>query len=52
MFHVTGPAVGEIYEIEVGHNNKGRESAWKMHSMQIADESTGMRLYFHCDVRV
>ena len=49
VFHVTGPAVGEIYEIEVGHNNKGRESAWKMHSMQIADESTGMRLHFHCD---
>ena len=49
VFNITGPAVGEIYEIEVGHNNKGQEPAWKMHSMQITDESTGMRLYFHCD---
>lgn len=52
VFAIKGVGVGEITEIEVGHDNRGHNPGWKMVSIAITDESPGgegSTRYFNCN---
>lgn len=51
VFTMTGPGVGEMVAVEVGHDNRGHGPSWKMMTMEITDETAGpgSTRYFHCN---
>lgn len=46
IFHVQGDDVGDLFQIQIGHNNRGINSAWFLETVTI--EYTGRRDFFCC----
>ncbi len=49
IFFVEHPDVGDIKEIEIGHDNSGPSPGWHLQQVVVVDEATAKRWIFGCD---
>lgn len=49
IFFIEFPDLGDVVEIEIGHDNSGMAPGWHCEQVVIVDELTNQRYAFPCD---
>ncbi|KAK9824333.1 hypothetical protein WJX72_009517 [[Myrmecia] bisecta] len=49
IFYLDSPDLGQINEIEIGHDNRGLAAGWRLDQVLVTDENTGKLTRFPCD---